>query len=197
MRTVKTALLGGAAALGVLALAGVAMAAGPVFHEMTIELPGGGVEHVRYTGNVAPKVVFEAVPVAASSGYWNAAWPFAELDQISALMDQQFAQMMEQARVMNQMAAAGGLNEAVLQNAPPGTSGYSMITTLSGNGYCSRSVQITSSPNGPKVVSHSSGDCGSTANVNPQAAGGMQPADGLRTIALKTVHRPSAHSGGI
>jgi hypothetical protein len=43
---------------------------------------------------------------------------------------------------------------------PAGGHSYSYISTMSGNGVCSRSVEITSQGNGPpRVVSHSSGNC--------------------------------------
>ena len=53
--------------------------------------------------------------------------------------------------------------EMALGNLPPGTESYSMVSTWSGNGVCTQSVEITSPANGgePRVVSHSSGNCGS------------------------------------
>jgi len=188
MRTVRTAFLASAAALAVAGATGLALAATPVFHTMTIRLPGGGVEHIRYTGKVAPSVAFVSGPAVANIGYWDAAWPFADFDRISAMMDRQFAQMMDQARALDQMAASGGLNEAVLKDAPPGTSSYSMVTTVGGNGVCSRSVQITSSPGGgkPKVVSQSSGNCGSQSGGSMQGvSAGATQANGLQSISFK------------
>jgi len=200
MRTVRTVLLAGAAALG---LAGLALAAGPVYHEMTIRLPGGGVEHIRYTGNLAPKVMLvsgPAMPVAAGSGFWSVAYPFAELDRVSAMMDRQLAAMMDQARAMQQLAPPSGLDQAVLKDAPPGTSSYSMITTMSGNGFCSRSVQITSSPDGgkPKVVSNTSGNCGVQPGTSaPSASVAAPQPQGLQTISLKALHPVPSPKHGI
>jgi hypothetical protein len=52
--------------------------------------------------------------------------------------------------------------------SPPGSQSYSFVSTMSGSGVCTRSVEITSMGNGaaPRVVSHSSGNCGS-AEGNP------------------------------
>ena len=44
---------------------------------------------------------------------------------------------------------------------------------MSGNGVCTQSVEITSTGNGaPKVVRHSSGNCGPVAGGTTGAAGG-------------------------
>jgi hypothetical protein len=53
--------------------------------------------------------------------------------------------------------------EMALGNLAPGTESYSMVSTWSGNGVCTQSVEITAPANGgkPRVVSHSSGTCGS------------------------------------
>jgi hypothetical protein len=52
--------------------------------------------------------------------------------------------------------------EMALGDLPSGTESYSMVSTWSGNGVCTQSVEITSPANGkPRVVSHSSGNCGS------------------------------------
>jgi hypothetical protein len=66
---------------------------------------------------------------------------------------------------------------------PPGTASYTMVSTWSGNGVCTQSVEITTPANGgkPRVVSHSSGNCGS-------APGTMGPV-GTPTIPAPT-HRP-------
>ncbi len=194
MRTVPMFVLAGAAAVG---LTGLALAAGSM-HEMTVQVPGGGVAHVRYTGDVAPKITFiqgEAQPFAA--GFWTPDSPFAELDRISTLMDRQMAQLMYQARLMR-MQAADPLYSATLKDVPAATSGYTVVSTMSGNGFCMRSTQITSSPNGaaPKVVTKMSGNCGnekSTAAPSQGNAGVTAP--GLQTITYKSAQpaSPSRH----
>lgn len=185
MRTVPTLILAGVAAVG---LTGLALAAGSM-HEMTVQVPGGGVAHVHYSGDVAPKITFvqgDAQPFAA--GFWAPASPFAELDRISALMDRQMAQMMYQANLM-EMQAATPLYNATLEGVPAGSSGYTVVSTMSGNGFCIRSTQITSSPNGgsPKVVSKTSGNCdsGKSAAAVNQSSDTAAPT-GMRTISYKT-----------
>ncbi len=85
-----------------------------------------------------------------------AADPFAQLERMSAMMDQQEAAMIRRVQAMAQapMGAMPGL--------PPGASGYSFVSTMSGNGVCMRSVRITYSGGNatPQMVSSTSGDCG-------------------------------------
>jgi len=190
MRRVRTVLLAGAVVVGVAGLAGLALAAVPQIHEMAIRLPGGGVERIQYTGNVQPKVVFVGAPAfpVASFGFWGAASPFADIDRISALMDRQMDAMFRETQAMQQVVLSGGLDQAVLKDVPRGTSSYSMVTTISGNGFCSRSMQVTSSPDGgkPKVVSHSSGNCGSAAAMTaPSVSSSSRATGAVRTISLK------------
>jgi len=202
MRSVRNALLAGAAALGIAGVGGLALAAAPAFHEMTVQLPGGGAAHIRYTGDVAPKVTLVSGSALRVSdfGFWNVAYPFAEFDRISATMDRQINAMLAQAQAMQRVAISDGLNEAVLKDVPPGTSSYSMVTTIGGNGFCSRSVQITSSQNGgkPKVVEHSSGDCGSpSGGPAPAVTSGGTQSNGLQSVSLKTAHATQAQRRGI
>lgn len=196
MRTVPTLILASVAAIG---LTGLALAAGSM-HEMTVQVPGGGVAHVRYSGDVAPKITFvqgEAEPFAAA--FWAPDSPFAELDRISALMDRQMAQMMYQARLM-QMQASDPLYSATLKDAPAGTSGYTVVSTMSGNGFCMHSTQITSSPNGgaPKVVTKTSGSCGNEkTNAAPSHMNAAPAAPGLQTISFKSMQPTAPARHGI
>lgn len=181
MRSVRTIVLAGVAVAG---LAGLAFAAAPKLHEMTVLAPDGAVAHIRYSGDVAPKVTFvQANPAAVS--FWTAPSPFAELDRITALMDRQMAQMMYQARLVEQQAAGDPLSAAMLKDMPAGSSSYSFVSTSAGNGFCMRTTQITSSPNGkPKVVSQTSGNCGSPSN-SAVSTTLKAPQPGLQTINYK------------
>jgi hypothetical protein len=198
MRTVRTAVLAGVAIAG---LTGLALAAAPTLHEMTVQGPDGAVAHISYTGSVAPKVTFvqgPASPFAVS--FWRAPSPFAELDRITALMDRQMAQMMYQARLMEQQATADPLSTAVFKDMPAGSSSYSFVSTASGNGYCMRTTQITSSPNGgkPKVVSSTSGNCGSASgSAAPAQVKAAAPVTGLQTITYKAAHPVAQTRHGI
>jgi hypothetical protein len=195
MRTATTVLLAGAAIAG---LTGLALAAGPAIHEMTVRGPDGAVAQIRYTGSVAPKVVFvqgQASPFAAS--FWGAPSPFADLDRITALMDRQMAQMMYQARMLQQQSLGSPLNQAVFTGVPAGAASYSFVSTTSGNGVCTRTTQITSSPNGgkPKVVSQTSGNCSDQSGAGQLK--NSQPPSALQTISYKPVPAEAQPRHGI
>lgn len=196
MRPTKTVVL---AAIAVAGVTGLALAAGSSVHEMTVDMPGGGVAHIRYTGDVPPKVNFvrtSAGGFAASPavGFFGEASPFAEMDRISALMDRQMAVMMQQARMMQQQTLQGAPLSSAEFKALPAGPGYSFVSTLSGDGVCMKSVQITASGNeAPKVVSQTSGNCGAEkpASAAPVKAAPAQSAP-LQTISYKpdTVAHP-------
>jgi hypothetical protein len=130
-----------------------AMAGDGRVHVLTVQLPGGGVEQIEYIGDVAPQVVFVptsrmvAVPMMDVD-------PFATLNRIAAVMDQQAAAMLREVESMQ---------ADMLPGLPRGGSGYSFASTMSGSGVCTRSVRITYNGGNapPQMVSSSSGDCGS------------------------------------
>lgn len=167
----KSILVAGVAAIG---LAGTAaFAAGNNIHEMTVRLPGGGVEHIQYTGDLAPKVTI--APFASIDAFApNFAFGFPNLSQIRADMDRQMRQMDDMIRQANTAgtteAQNGGLSS--IAAGPPGSQSYSMVSTFNGNNFCSRSVEVTRPANGakPKVVSHTSGNCGAHATADRPAA---------------------------
>ena len=150
------AVLAGGALIIAAGVAAPAEAEDSQVHVLTVQLPGGGVEQIQYTGDVAPQVVLVPArrmvtgPVVAPLVRID---PFVELERISALMDQQAAAMMRQVE---------NLQGGMIQKLPPGASGYSFVSTMSGNGVCTRSVQITynGSTAPPRMVSSTSGDCG-------------------------------------
>jgi hypothetical protein len=63
----------------------------------------------------------------------------------------------------------GKLDMTAFGKMPAGTMHYSFVSTSSGNGTCSRSVEMTSFGAGqqPKVIQTSSGDCKGMPNVTP------------------------------
>ncbi|RZF65876.1 hypothetical protein EWE75_04285 [Sphingomonas populi] len=144
------------AGIGTAALAGSALAADRAMHLLDVNLPDGSVAHVRYFGDVAPKVVL--VPVAQAA-------PVAMLDPVAEM----FADMDRQQEAMLQHVAAmpqdGKIDEAALKTMPAGgTVSYSFTSYSSGDGKgggCTQSYQMTSygANAQPKVVSQSSGDC--------------------------------------
>jgi len=162
MRKLKTALRAGAAAVVAVGFAGAAFAQRPQTHVMTLMLPSGGAAHIRYTGDVAPQVTFSDTPAplpAATPSLFGTASPFAEMARISALMDRQAAALLREAAAIS---AQPGVVDTSFGNLPAGAGEYTFVSTMSGNGVCSRSVEFTSLGNGapPKIVRRASGDCG-------------------------------------
>jgi hypothetical protein len=153
MRVSLRSMLAGTAAILAAGVVTPAMAGDGQVHILTLQVPGGGVEQIEYTGDVAPRVVLMpasrmvAVPMMDVD-------PFATLNRISAMMDQQAAAMLREVE---------GLQGDMLPGLPRGASGYSFVSTMSGTGVCTRSVRITCNGGNapPRMVSSSSGDCGS------------------------------------
>nr|WP_294529403.1 hypothetical protein [uncultured Rhodopila sp.] len=133
MQLSRTVLLAGVAALGQAGVASLAEAQTSTTHVMTVQLPNGAIEQIRYSGDVPPQIVL--VPDAASFES-----PFAALEQMSALMNRQAEAMLRSARAMAMQP----------------------MSVSAGSGVCMRSVQVTYTGNGeqPHVVSHTAGDCG-------------------------------------
>jgi hypothetical protein len=183
VRTLTKILIGGVAAASL--ATGIAVAAEtPRVHTLTVQLPGGGVERIQYTGNVKPNVV------VLPAGSWYrvstmpiVAWsPFASFDRISAEMarlqadmNRRMAATLEQARRMSAAAASGSGN--VIQTSagslPAGTQSYSFVSTMNGSNVCSRMVQIVSRGTGekPQVISRTSGNCGDNGSTVATSSG--------------------------
>jgi ABC-type amino acid transport substrate-binding protein len=180
MPKTRNFLLAGAALIGLAGTAAMAQSSPTAVHEITVRLPGGGVEEIRYTGDVKPQVVVVpnarwADPFAASFARpAMGAWPgpnFAQLDRISAEMNQRMEVMLHRAQQMRAAVNSGQLN-ASFANMPSGGVSYSQISTWSGKGVCTRTVRMTQ-PSGGKaeVVSSTSGNCasGSAPSAAPAA----------------------------
>jgi hypothetical protein len=171
MQTIRTALTAAAAAL---MFAGAAAAQSGNTHTMTVQLPNGGVAQIRYAGDVPPQVIVSpdrlpVASVAAMPSLFDFDAPFAELRRISAEMDRRAAQMMREAAVLS--SGSPQMTETALPNLPAGAQSYTFVSTLSGNGVCTCSVQITSTGNGaPKVVRNSSGNCGPETGASGSAS---------------------------
>jgi hypothetical protein len=189
MQFVRNALLAGVAAVG-FGLFGTASA--QPLNTMTVRLPGGGVAAIQYTsqytGNVPPQVTFLPAETPVSPWLPVASWfgpdspfamsPFATMERISAAMDREAAAMFRQAEALARRARSGQPTEVTWGNMPPGSQSYSYISTISGSGVCTQSVQITATANGPpRVERHSTGNCGAGA---PADRGG---ADAVRVPA--------------
>ncbi|MGH6851921.1 MAG: hypothetical protein ACREDJ_01735 [Methylocella sp.] len=165
MRSIRKSLLAGAA---MIVFAGCAQAQSPGTHVLTIPLPGGGVEQVRYSGRVAPEVSFGTNRALENAPLLFAAYaqesPFAILDRISAEMNQRAASLLQQAAAMMKQFPPDPNQQiqADFGSLPPNGRSYTFVSTMSASGFCGRSVEITSSGNGrqPRIVSRSFGHCG-------------------------------------
>lgn len=160
MRKIRTAVFAGIAAL---AAAGTALAAPAETRVMKVGLPDGSIARVEYQGEIAPRVIvaparnlhmIRFVPVEAD--------PFAMFDRIAAAMNRQSDLMMRHMLALqSQPDAPGEINLAGFGPLPAGTVSYRYMSTSTGAGGCSRSIEVTSLGSGqkPKVVSRSSGNC--------------------------------------
>ncbi|MDF0487270.1 hypothetical protein PX554_03945 [Sphingomonas sp. H39-1-10] len=177
------------AGIGTAALAGSALAADRAMHMMDVNLPDGSVAHVRYVGDVAPKVVL--VPVAQSMpvALFDPIASFASFDQMFADMDRQRDAMLQQVAAMQRAAPTNGkIDRAALNSLPAGgTVSYSFTSYSSGDGKgggCTQSYQMTSYGAGaqPKVVSQSSGDCGTAPKFGTAPTPVTAPAPEPKTV---------------
>lgn len=157
MRTMRLALLSGAAALIFGGCAGMAEAGTLPTRVLTIRLPDGRIERVRYTGDVPPTVIVDPEPMAMPFG---PAFRFGTLDQISAAMDREADILLHD---INAMTASD-------------QSGFGL---LSGVDVCMRNVQVTFTAGepAPHVVSRTSGDCGPVQGGATPAEAACAPCD--------------------
>ena len=189
MRHLRKTVLAGAAAIALVGVAGLAVAEIKNAHVLDVRLPDGSLAHIRYVGDTPPTVTFAAAPPALSIlsrpfDPLGPGSPFAVLDQISQAMDRQADAMFRQASAQPGLAFSGpDVMQVDLGKLPPGARGFSMVSTMSGDGVCTRSVEYRSTGDGkpPQVVTRSSGACtpqgkrpapsGSTASASPPGQG--------------------------
>lgn len=184
MRIVRTAIIAGVAAA---ALAGTALAADEEGKTMLVALPDGTVQHIRYEGDAAPRVLL--VPARTPATMFEAAFgpmsPFAEMERISAAIDAQAAAMMRQAAMTQaQLPAADGKGITLTNSAgqPVGVMHYSYVSSTTSADGCTHTVRISSdgADQQPRMIRTSAGDC-SAAQAAPAPA--IAPArSGNRTV---------------
>jgi hypothetical protein len=190
MKASKTPFLIGAAAIAAIGLAGAAMAQIKHSRVLQVRLPEGTLEEIRYAGDTPPVVRLQ--PGWAPTAY---AWPadtfgpdspFVALERISAQMDREAAALMRQARSLPGplLDGSAGLTEVDLGKLPPGISGYSVVSTLSGGKVCTRTVRYGPSggSGGLASVSRASGDCDDAAKASPSAQAVSAPASGHQPL---------------
>jgi hypothetical protein len=175
--SVKTILVGAAAMLAAGAIT-PARAGDSTTHILTIALPDGAVEHIRYRGDVPPTVVMAPAPFTVAAPFFGPDPAFAALQRMSAALDAQAAVMLQQAAELPRMT------EAQFRTLPAGATGYSFVSTFSSNGACTRTTQVTYRGDGlaPQTVSNVSGDCGGQPATRPVPARIREPAPAPRTI---------------
>lgn len=194
MRKIHAALLAGAVVVGLGAVAGLAafvpslVTKKAAAHELTVELPGGSTETIAYAGTIAPSVTFHGPQVVASWSAWPADWvppSFVALDSFFADMNRHM-DMLASTPLLISPAPGQPLSQAALSNFPAGTS-YSVVSETNGNGICTRFTQITKATGdaAPKIVSQSSGNCGTGQNTAE-----TQPTQAAKAINLRTTMGP-------
>lgn len=188
----KNLALAAAAVVGAAGLTGVAAAAIQNSHTMTIQLPDGATAHIRYFGDTPPEVRVEPTAVFAplawgGPGIGFADPEFAQLRRAIAEMDRQADLMLaESQHLMDAPLQASGLLQADLSKLPPGATGYSVVSTLTPKGVCSRSVEYRASSDGrPQVVTRTSGDCGDGSAASDLAPASRSDAPRLTSVAYQ------------
>jgi hypothetical protein len=134
---------------------------------MNVPLPGGGVAHVEYVGDVAPKVTIAPGAFADAGDRWGMAFPsFAGFDRMMADMQHRSDQMIRQAQQMAHRPAGAAPYIASYGNTLPAGGSSTTVVSVSNNGVtCTRTTEVVSQGPGkaPKVTSNASGQCGGTA----------------------------------
>ena len=215
MQPSRILLLAGAVTAGAISLAGLAYAGDSGLKTLSLQLPGGSVTQIEYSGPVQPQVQMlpSAAPgaVAMPAAFMNGpagltpanpfavpADPFAQLNRISAMMDQQAAVMMQALQVVTlpHLPGTSGMMPASFGPLPMagGSASYSFVSISSGvGGGCMQSLQITSGAPGqaPQIVQHSAGACGGAKPGMTPAVQRMVPPPATATphlIPARDVH---------
>ncbi|MDW6020745.1 hypothetical protein SAZ10_03110 [Mesorhizobium sp. BAC0120] len=171
MQKFRTLILAGVA---IAAIAGTAAAEPAKTHVLTVRLPDGSLEKIRYTGDQPPAVDIapaagDAIFLPAFDDFWS---PFADLERMSAVFDR--------------MTYGNPDRPFELDGLPPGVQGYTMVSTLSGHGLCTRTTRYFSVGNGrpPRVETKTSGNCAAAPVAKRE----------VRTVKPKHQHRTDSNS---
>lgn len=192
MRPLRKAVLAGAAAITLVGVAGLAVAEIKNSHVLDVRLPDGSVAHIRYVGDTLPTVSF--APASPAFSIFSSAYvpsgpgsPFAAMEQIPQAMDRQAEVMLRDAGARPGLLTRPDLVQVDVGKLPPGARGFAMVSTMSGDGVCTRSLEYRSLGGGkpPQVVTRTSGAC---------TAGEKRPAPSV-TSASTAVASPQDHAG--
>jgi hypothetical protein len=177
MKPLSRTALAGAAFLA-LGAGTLAVAAVHNSHVLTVALPDGTIEKIHYSGETAPTVRFQtaAEPVVMLAPAAFAADPvFARMEQISAEMDRQAAEMFAAFDGFGPDVGLAPLTPVDLGALPSGAQGYTTVSMMSGSGVCTRTTEYVSRPGqAPKVTTHASG-CGDDGKAAAPAFAAPQP----------------------
>ncbi len=176
--------------IAIAALAGVAVAEVENSHVLTIRLPDGTQEQIRYVGDHPPEVRLKPAERAAFfplTDWFGPDSPFAELDRISTEMDREAATMLQQVRGLPDplFDDQGGVMRVDLDSLQPSVHGYRVVSTLSSGGVCTRMTQYRSdaSAGQPKVLTRTSGNCGPDQRSAASAAGDRAASQGALSVS--------------
>lgn len=166
MRPLRNAILAGAAAIALVGVAGLAVVEIKNTHVLDVRLADGSLAHIRYVGDTPPTVSIAPPPTALSilspaSDPFGPVSPFAVLERISQAIDRQADALIEASARPELFTRPDLMQQVDVGKLPPGAQGFSVVSTMSGAGVCTRSVQYRSLGDGkpPKVVTRTSGSC--------------------------------------
>jgi len=210
VQTLRNTLLIGA---GLIAAAGLASQAfaqqkteqATQMHQMTVRLPDGSLEMIRYSGNQPPVVTFPGDPDAALITAFDSfgdASPFAEMERISAAMDRETAAMLDNIRLFaHSPDASDNLMNVDLSRLPKGAKGYTMISTTSGKGTCTQITEYFNSGHSkPQVRTSSSGNCGALQGSTAKTARAPSPQPASKHLpsgVIEASYQPNPKTTGM
>ena len=168
MQKLRTLALIGAALLAAAGLAGASAGELARTHILTVRLPDGSIEQIRYLGDRPPQIHWTQDPAPLLSPGFEPVdmnSPFAALDRMSGEMDREAQAMSERDGPTCSNSVFGFPDTFAmvdLAKPAPGARSVSVVSTLSGGHVCTRSVEVYASPEGgrPRIVTRTSGDCG-------------------------------------
>jgi hypothetical protein len=179
MKPLRPAAIAGAALL-IVGVGAVAATVASHSHTATERMPDGSVVKIWYAGE-APPVVRYGLPPAPGLAPFDqrfAADPaIARLDRIAAALDRQAAAMLQGPAMQRGPVDQAGLAPIDAGDTPAGVRSFSVVSTLTGSGVCTRSVEYDSMGDGkpPKVIAHTSSGCSRRDAAPARSAGPDKP----------------------
>ena len=167
MQKLRTLALIGAALLAAAGLAGASAGELARTHILTVRLPDGSIEQIRYLGDRPPQIHWTQDPAPLLSPGFEPVdmnSPFAALDRMSGEMDREAQALLNETADLRDPVFGFPDTFAMVDLArpAPGARSVSVVSTLSGGRVSTRSVEVYASPEGgrPRIVTRTSGDCG-------------------------------------